>query len=233
MIALVLERAGHAGREPAAARPDQGRAHGACCPARSTSIPNTRATAPSSSAWRTTRPGRSAASAFETVKRLDAREEQARLARPGAGQQHLADRGARRPRPPREARDHGGFREARPGRAGALKLAGSAEFVESPAALPAFERAYGFKLPARPDRRPAGRRHGGDHARGRAERERRQRRHGLRHRRRDRGARPRRHGRHQGRADRLRAGAGRAGRRCCSAIRPSAGPRARLQLAFD
>ena len=33
------------------------------------------------------------------------------------------------------------------GRAGALKLAGSAEFVESPAALPSFERVYGFKLP--------------------------------------------------------------------------------------
>ena len=31
-----------------------------------------------------------------------------------------------------------------------FKLAGSAEFVESPAALPAFQRAYGFALP--PDR---------------------------------------------------------------------------------
>jgi osmoprotectant transport system substrate-binding protein len=33
------------------------------------------------------------------------------------------------------------------GRAGALKLAASAEFVESPAALPAFERVYGFRFP--------------------------------------------------------------------------------------
>jgi len=32
-------------------------------------------------------------------------------------------------------------------RAGAVKLAGSAEFVESPAALPSFERVYGFNLP--------------------------------------------------------------------------------------
>jgi osmoprotectant transport system substrate-binding protein len=30
---------------------------------------------------------------------------------------------------------------------GVLKLAGSAEFVESPAALPSFERVYGFQLP--------------------------------------------------------------------------------------
>src|SRR4051794_10780356 len=32
-------------------------------------------------------------------------------------------------------------------RGGAIKLAGSAEFVESPAALPSFERTYGFTLP--------------------------------------------------------------------------------------
>jgi osmoprotectant transport system substrate-binding protein len=32
-------------------------------------------------------------------------------------------------------------------RAGTIKLAGSAEFVESAAALPAFEQVYGFKLP--------------------------------------------------------------------------------------
>ena len=32
-------------------------------------------------------------------------------------------------------------------RAGAVKLAASAEFVESPAALPSFEQVYGFKLP--------------------------------------------------------------------------------------
>jgi osmoprotectant transport system substrate-binding protein len=32
-------------------------------------------------------------------------------------------------------------------KAGAIKLAGSAEFVESAAALPAFEEVYGFKLP--------------------------------------------------------------------------------------
>ena len=29
-----------------------------------------------------------------------------------------------------------------------MKLAGSAEFVESPAALPAFQSTYGFKLSA-------------------------------------------------------------------------------------
>jgi osmoprotectant transport system substrate-binding protein len=32
-------------------------------------------------------------------------------------------------------------------RAAEIKLAGSAEFVESPAALPSFERTYDFKLP--------------------------------------------------------------------------------------
>ena len=32
-------------------------------------------------------------------------------------------------------------------RGGAIKLAGSAEFVESPAALPSFEKTYGFTLP--------------------------------------------------------------------------------------
>jgi osmoprotectant transport system substrate-binding protein len=32
-------------------------------------------------------------------------------------------------------------------RPGSIKLAGSAEFVESPAALPSFERTYGFTLP--------------------------------------------------------------------------------------
>jgi osmoprotectant transport system substrate-binding protein len=32
-------------------------------------------------------------------------------------------------------------------RGGIVKLAGSAEFVESPAALPAFEKSYGFTLP--------------------------------------------------------------------------------------
>jgi osmoprotectant transport system substrate-binding protein len=32
-------------------------------------------------------------------------------------------------------------------RGGVIKLAGSAEFVESPAALPSFEKAYDFKLP--------------------------------------------------------------------------------------
>lgn len=32
-------------------------------------------------------------------------------------------------------------------RGGAIKLAGSAEFVESPAALPSFEKTYDFKLP--------------------------------------------------------------------------------------
>ena len=36
-----------------------------------------------------------------------------------------------------------------PGGRGGLKLAASAEFVESPAALPAFERAYGFAMPRR------------------------------------------------------------------------------------
>jgi osmoprotectant transport system substrate-binding protein len=33
------------------------------------------------------------------------------------------------------------------GKAGAIKLAGSAEFVESAAALPSFEKVYNFKLP--------------------------------------------------------------------------------------
>ena len=55
-------------------------------------------------------------------------------------------------------------------RGGAIKLAGSAEFVESPAALPSFEKTYGFNLPPRPDRDPARRRHRGDDARRRRSR---------------------------------------------------------------
>ena len=76
--------------------------------------------------------------------------QQHRLAATRAGEQHLGDRGARRPRARpttlRTLEDVAGQVSAgRP-----FKLAASAEFVESPAALPAFQTAYGFTLP--PDR---------------------------------------------------------------------------------
>jgi osmoprotectant transport system substrate-binding protein len=69
------------------------------------------------------------------------------LAQPGAGRQHLGDR---------DPQGSAGFsRQEMPRRAGAylkgggkFKLAASAEFVSSPAALPAFEQTYGFHLSA-------------------------------------------------------------------------------------
>ena len=81
---------------------------------------------------------------------------------------------------------------------GYVYLAASAEFVESPSALPAFEAAYGFRAdrPAIAD--PVRRQHLGDLARrGRGD-VRGQRRDGLRHRRRHRRARPRGARRRQG-----------------------------------
>ncbi len=106
---------------------------------------------------------------------------------------------------------------------GDVYLAASAEFVESPSALPAFEAAYGFRAdrPAIAD--PVRRQHLGDLARrGRGD-VRGQRRDGLRHRRRHRRARPRRARRRQGRADRLRPGAGRARSGAAASIRSSPG----------
>jgi osmoprotectant transport system substrate-binding protein len=89
---------------------------------------------------------RQAGSAFELVKRLDAEKHQlVWLDRAPANNTWLiAVRGD-------VARREGlatmeDFARAA-GRAGALKLAASAEFVESPAALPAFERVYGFRFP--------------------------------------------------------------------------------------
>ena len=86
-------------------------------------------------------------------------------------------------------------------------LAASAEFVNSAAALPAFQTDLRLHAEARPADHAVGRRHGGDHRRGRQPDQRRQRRHGLRHRRRHRAVRPRRARRRQGRAAGLPAGA--------------------------
>jgi osmoprotectant transport system substrate-binding protein len=90
---------------------------------------------------------RSAASAHATVARLDARANNlVWLPRaPANNTWAIAVRGdvARR----EGLRTMEDFAAAAP--RGALKLAASAEFVESPAALPAFERAYGFALPRR------------------------------------------------------------------------------------
>ena len=90
---------------------------------------------------------RSAASAFETVARLDReRNGLVWLSRaPADNTWAIAVRGdvARR----EGLRTMEDFAAAA-GR-GAIKLAASAEFVESPAALPAFERAYGFNMPRR------------------------------------------------------------------------------------
>ena len=90
---------------------------------------------------------KSAASAFETAKRLDAGEEQARLARSRAGQQHLAHRRARRSRPPREPDDDGGFREARRNAPAPSSSRARPSSSRAPAALPSFEQVYAFKLP--------------------------------------------------------------------------------------
>ena len=87
-----------------------------------------------------------AASAFETVKRLD--REKDRLVwldrAPANNTWLIAVRGdlARR----ENLKTMEDFAKLS-GKAGAIKLAGSAEFVESPAALPAFEKVYSFKLP--------------------------------------------------------------------------------------
>ena len=90
---------------------------------------------------------RSAASAHETAARLDAaRNGLIWLDRaPANNTWAVAVRGdvARR----EGLRTMEDFAAAAP--RGALKLAASAEFVESPAALPAFERAYGFAVPRR------------------------------------------------------------------------------------
>jgi osmoprotectant transport system substrate-binding protein len=90
---------------------------------------------------------RSAASAHETAARLDARANNlVWLSRaPANNTWAIAVRGdvARR----EGLRTMEDFAAAAP--RGALKLAASAEFVESPAALPAFERAYGFAMPRR------------------------------------------------------------------------------------
>jgi osmoprotectant transport system substrate-binding protein len=88
---------------------------------------------------------------------------------------------------------------------GKVKLAGSAEFVESAAALPAFQSAYGFTLGKHQLLVLSGRRIGRDHQGGRGADLGRQRRHGLWNGRRAGRAWPRRAGRSRGRAGGLRA----------------------------
>jgi osmoprotectant transport system substrate-binding protein len=91
-------------------------------------------------AWKT------AASAFETVKRLDSEKHKlVWLDRAPANNTWLiAVRGDLARREKLATMDDFAKLSGRPG---AIKLAGSAEFVESPAALPSFERVYNFKLP--------------------------------------------------------------------------------------
>jgi len=91
-------------------------------------------------AWKT------AASAFETVKRLDREKHNlVWLDRAPANNTWLiATRGDLAQRE-KLATMEDFARLAK--QAGALKLAGSAEFVESPGALPSFERTYDFRLP--------------------------------------------------------------------------------------
>jgi osmoprotectant transport system substrate-binding protein len=89
---------------------------------------------------------RSAASAFGTAKRMDARNGLVWLDRaPANNTWAIAVRGDVARREGLRTMEH--FAAAAP--RGVLKLAASAEFVESPAALPAFERAYGFAMPRR------------------------------------------------------------------------------------
>ena len=89
---------------------------------------------------------RSAASAFETVKRLD--QEKDRLVwldrAPANNTWLIAVRGDLARRENLKTMEDFARLSAK---AGTIKLAGSAEFVESPAALPAFEKVYSFKLP--------------------------------------------------------------------------------------
>jgi osmoprotectant transport system substrate-binding protein len=89
---------------------------------------------------------KAARSAFETVKRLDAEKNKlAWLERAPANNTWLiAVRGdLARKENLSTMEDFAKLSQ----KAGAIKLAGSAEFVESAAALPAFEDVYGFKLP--------------------------------------------------------------------------------------
>jgi osmoprotectant transport system substrate-binding protein len=89
---------------------------------------------------------RSPASAYEAARRLDAERHQLVWLPPAPANNAwaIAVRGdvARRER--LVTMDDFAEIAARPG---AIKLAGSEEFVDSPAALPAFERTYGFVLP--------------------------------------------------------------------------------------
>ena len=87
-----------------------------------------------------------AAKAYDLVKRLDA--EKHRLVwldrAPANNTWLIAVRGDVAGREGLATMDDFARAASRPG---VLKLAASAEFVESPAALPAFERVYGFKFP--------------------------------------------------------------------------------------
>jgi osmoprotectant transport system substrate-binding protein len=87
-----------------------------------------------------------AASAFETVKRLDMEKDKlVWLERAPANNTWLiAVRGDLARRENLKTMDDFAKLAAKPG---AVKLAGSAEFVESPAALPSFEKVYSFQLP--------------------------------------------------------------------------------------
>lgn len=87
-----------------------------------------------------------AASAFETVKRLDMEKDKlVWLERAPANNTWLiAVRGDLARRENLKTMDDFAKLVAKPG---AVKLAGSAEFVESPAALPSFEKVYSFQLP--------------------------------------------------------------------------------------
>jgi osmoprotectant transport system substrate-binding protein len=89
---------------------------------------------------------KNAASAFETVKRLDAEKHNlVWLDRAPANNTWLiAVRGDLARREGLRTMEDFARIVQRPG---TVKLAGSAEFVESPAALPSFERVYDFKLP--------------------------------------------------------------------------------------
>ena len=193
-------------------------------PARSTSIRNIPATAPSSSAWRTTPLWKAARTAYRDVANASTPRSNKLVwleRAPANNTWLIAVRGdlARREklatmedfakllasRRRHQARRLGRVRRKR---RGAAVLRARLRFQDAP----------------RSDHRPARRRHRRHHARRGPERERRQRRHGLRHRRGDRGPRPRRHGRTP------RARRSSTSRRpssvptCCSAIRQSRRP---------
>ena len=149
--------------------------------ARSTSIPNTRATPPSSSTRRTIRYGRIASKGYEEAKKLDYDANKIVWLTPSPANNTWAIAVRKDVAEPDKLVDHVGFRQVGRGR-GKVKLAGSAEFVNSAGGAARVPDGLWVHAVAGPADRALGRRYrGDDQGRGRPD-QRRERRHGLRHR---------------------------------------------------